>query len=124
MPTDVTKLQTKYQVDSVSVTMRTLSIFVSNNICDRKVGHVIEIYANLRYSVLNKGASRPLLLTTLITLCYWLNRFPQEHNWLENLEKPACNMQLKLMTFLNGIKQQYLKIYQHEIKVNPQGTHH
>ena len=46
MPTDVTKLQTKYQVDSVSVTMRTLSIFVSNNICDRKVGHVIEIYAN------------------------------------------------------------------------------
>ena len=32
MPIDVTKLQTKFQVDSVSVTMENLSIFVSNNI--------------------------------------------------------------------------------------------
>ena len=32
MPIDVIKLQTKFQVDSVSVTMENLSIFVSNNI--------------------------------------------------------------------------------------------
>ena len=48
MAIDVTKPQTKYQVDSVSVTMRNLSIFVSNNICDMKSDHVTEIYANLR----------------------------------------------------------------------------
>ena len=46
MPIDVTKPQTKYQVDSVSVTMRNVSIFVSNNICDMKSDHVTEIYAN------------------------------------------------------------------------------
>ena len=32
MPIDAMKLQTKFQVDSVSVTMENLSIFVSNNI--------------------------------------------------------------------------------------------
>ena len=32
MPTDAMKLQIKFQVDSVSVTMENLSIFVSNNI--------------------------------------------------------------------------------------------
>ena len=32
MPIDAIKLQTKFQVDSVSVTMENLSIFVSNNI--------------------------------------------------------------------------------------------
>ena len=31
VPIDVTKLQTKFQVDSVSVTMENVSIFVSNN---------------------------------------------------------------------------------------------
>ena len=32
MPIDAMKLQTKFQVDSVSATMENLSIFVSNNI--------------------------------------------------------------------------------------------
>ena len=32
MPIDVIKMQTNFQVDSVSVTMENLSIFVSNNI--------------------------------------------------------------------------------------------
>jgi len=46
MAIDVTKPQTKYQVDGVSVTMLNLSIFISNNICDMKSDHVTEIYAN------------------------------------------------------------------------------
>ena len=46
MPINVTKLHAKYKVDSVSVTLRILPIFASNNICDMKSDHVIAIYAN------------------------------------------------------------------------------
>ena len=86
----------------------------------------INPYAQLHFICMDAlfASTSTLGFPPLTTLCYWLNGFPQDHNWLEHLEKPSGNIQLKLMTFLNGIKQQYLKIYQHEIKVNPQGTHH
>ena len=50
MPIDAIKLQTKFQVDSVSVTMENLSIFVSNNIFIHSVctTWLIEFFVQVR----------------------------------------------------------------------------
>ena len=57
MPIDAIKLQTKFQVDSVSVTMENLSIFVSNNIfIPLEVDYILSVLS--MYIVLHESIIR------------------------------------------------------------------